>query len=81
MAAANFPLVINYDTVEQTRIVNALISKYTTVNPPFVPTQAQAIEAFRQSTMLALKDIVKRYETEAAMTTALAGVVAVGTLT
>ena len=77
-----FNLAITYPAGEDTRIVAALRSYYTTTStaiPPVitVPTQAQAIEAFRQSVLSSLRDIVFRTERDAAVTAAAAGVVLV----
>jgi hypothetical protein len=75
---ATFNMLITYPDTEAARIVAALRSHYTTDGPPpVVPTQAQAIEAFRQSTLAALRDLVLRAERDTAEATALASVVPV----
>lgn len=65
MAIVNFNLVINYDSADQPRIVAALIARYSISG--FVPTQAQAIEAYRQDVMKNIKQIVLGYEQGNAM--------------
>lgn len=73
---ATFDLLVTYPDAEQPRIIAALKARYTDASGN-VPTTAQAIEAFRQSTLAALRDIVLKYEKDAAQQSAVAGVVPV----
>lgn len=74
---ATFNLTITYPDGEGPRILAALKAHYTTQDEngnPVVPNNAEAIEAFRQSTMKALKDVVLRAEREAAVEAAKSSV-------
>lgn len=68
---ASFNLVINYPDGEAARITTALKTRYG------VSTNAQAIEAFRQSVVSSLRDVVLQEERTAAIAAAEASVVPV----
>jgi hypothetical protein len=68
--AGQFSLVITYPDAQQTRILNAMKTHWTTTDPvtgqPVVPTTAQVIEKLRLSVVSAVRDIVLRTERDAA---------------
>lgn len=77
---ATFNLLITYPDGEGPRIVAALRKRYSELNAAgvlVVPTQAQAIEALRQSVLNSLRDIVLTEEREAAVAAAAASIVPV----
>ena len=71
---AQFNLVIAHPDAQQTRIVSALKTHWTTQEQDengdvqtVVPTNAEVVEKLRQSVISAIKDIVKRVERDAAV--------------
>ena len=74
---ATFNLVITYPDAQQTRILNAMKTHWTTTDAegnPVVPTNAQAIEQLRLAVVSSVRDIVFRTERDAATKTAVDGV-------
>jgi hypothetical protein len=70
---ATFNLAVTYPDGQQTRILNALKARATTEAVP-APTNAQAIEWFRQAVLASLRDVVLMHERNAAITAAAATV-------
>jgi|WetSurMetagenome_2_1015567.scaffolds.fasta_scaffold791055_3 hypothetical protein len=68
--AGTFNLTITYPDAQQTRILNAMKTYWTTTSPttgqPVVPTTAEVIEKLRLSVVSAVKDTVLRTERDAA---------------
>ena len=74
---ATFNLVVTYPDGQQTRILNALKTHWTTTNEqgqPVVPTNAQVVENLRLVVTRNIRDIVLRVERDAAVAAAEAGV-------
>lgn len=74
---ATFNLVVTYPDAQQTRILNALKTHWTTTNAqgqPVVPTTPQVVELLRQVVVSNVKDIVQRVERDTAVAAAAAGV-------
>lgn len=70
---ATFNFTLTYPDGQKARILAALKhSAETDQNPN--PSNADAIEWFRQACTHALKDVVKRYETEQAVNSAIESV-------
>lgn len=72
-----FNLTVTYPDAQQTRILNALKTYWTTADAdgnPVVPTNAQVVEKLRQVMIANVKDIVLRVERDAAVAAAASGV-------
>jgi hypothetical protein len=75
---ATFSLVVTYPDADQTRILNALKTYWTTVdanNNPVIPSTPQVTEKLRQVVISNVKDIIYRVERDAAIAAAAANVV------
>ena len=67
---AQFSLVVTYPDAQQTRILNALKTHWTTKDAQgvdVVPTTAQVVEKLRGVVIANIKDIVMMVEREAAV--------------
>jgi hypothetical protein len=77
---AQFSLIVNYPDAQQTRILNALKTHWTTKDAQgvdVVPTNPQVVELLRGVVIANIKDIVMMVERDAAVNAAAASVVAV----
>jgi hypothetical protein len=72
---ATFNLTLTFPDNQQTRILNALKARAATEDVP-APTNAQAIEWFRQAVTASLRDVVLKHERDAAVKAAAESVTA-----
>ena len=73
---AVYNMALNYPDAEQARILTALKASAATTAVP-APTNAQALAWFTSTVQSSLRDVVLRYERDAALTSAAATVVPV----